>query len=343
MKLNKISYLLPLTAIAMAGCATNSYQSDIDSGKFVEAKSADAGGSKIVREYVPVPVPGQLRPVPNTEVQKLTPRSVLTKEAAVAAANKNAQEFPDQNDFFNAMMTYSYMPGAMYTIYTAPLNITDIVFEPEEKIISQAAGDTLRWQIASTYSGEGKDLRWHILVKPQKSDLTNSMIVTTNKRTYHLILKAVEADQAMVSVKWQYPSAMVQGFNGGNLGDMNATDGDSKLLPPPQQNGGLDLSLSNMSFNYHWSMLKGDTPKWYPEQVFSSGHQTFIKFPHEVVVGNATMPVPFVQSNAGEYGTANFNWRMKGDYMVIDTVIKDAYLKTGTKESGETVVQISQK
>jgi hypothetical protein len=34
---------------------------------------------------------------------------------------------------------------------------------------------------------------------------------------------------------------------------------------------------------------------------------------------------------------------MKGDYMVIDTVIKDAYLKTGTKESGETVVQISQK
>ncbi len=320
MKLNKISYLLPLTAIAMAGCATNSYQSDIDSGKFVQAKSADAVGSRVVREYVPVPVPGQLRPVPNTEVQKLTQKSVLTKEAAVAEANKNAQEFPDQNDFFNAMMTYSYMPGAMYTIYTAPLNITDIIFEPEEKIISQAAGDTLRWQIASTYSGEGKDLRWHILVKPQKTELNNSMIVTTNKRTYHLILKSVSADQAMVSVKWQYPSAMVQGLN-----------------------GGLDLSLSNMSFNYHWSMLKGDTPKWYPEQVFSSGHQTFIKFPHEVVVGNATMPVPFVQSNAGEYGTANFNWRMKGDYMVIDTVIKDAYLKTGTKESGETVVQISQK
>lgn len=343
MKLNKISRLLPLTAIAMAGCATNSYQGDIDSGKFVQAKSADAAGTKVVREYIPVPMPGQLRPVPNSKAEKAAKKPVLTKAAAVAEANKDAQQFPDQNDFFNAMMTYSYMPGAMYTIYTAPLNITDVVFEPGEKIISQAAGDTLRWQIASTYSGEGKDLRWHILVKPQKSDLTNSMIITTNKRTYHLILKSVDQDQAMVSVKWQYPSSMVQGFNGGNLGDMNASDGDSKLLPPPQQNAGLDLSLSNMSFNYNWRMLKGDTPKWYPEQIFSSGHQTFIKFPHDVVVSNATMPVPFVQSNDGDYGTANFNWRMKGDYMVIDTVIKNAYLKAGTKESGETVVEISQK
>ncbi len=343
MKLKKISHLLPITTIVMLGCATNSYQGDIDSGKFVEAKQEGSAGAKVIREYIPVPMPGQLRPVPNAEVEKTTQKPILTKEQAVAQANKNAQHFPDQNDFFNAMMTYSYMPGAMYTIYTAPLNITDIVFEPNEKIISQAAGDTLRWQIASTYSGEGKDLRWHILVKPQKSDLTNSMIITTNKRTYHVILKSVDPDQAMVSVRWQYPSDMVQGFNGGNLGNLNAGVENSTLLPPPQQLSGMDLNLSEMKFNYTWSMLKGDTPAWYPEQIFSSGHQTYIKFPHEVVVSNATMPVPFIKSNDGGYGTANFNWRMKGDYMIVDTVIKDAYLKIGTKQSGETVVEISQK
>ncbi|WP_119344318.1 TrbG/VirB9 family P-type conjugative transfer protein [Facilibium subflavum] len=343
MKLKTLTHFIPLTTIALSGCASNSYQSDIDSGKFVQAKS-QAQSMKIVKEYVPVPVPGQLRPVPNTKAQQATNPPQKTKESAVQEANKQALQYPEQNDFFNAMMTYNYMPGALYTIYTAPLTITDIVFQKGEKIISQAAGDTLRWQIASTYSGDEKNLRWHILVKPQKDNLTNSMIITTNKRTYHLVLKSVEPDQAMVSVKWHYPGDMVEGFNGGDLGSMNAdsSDGSNKLPPPPKAAAGdLNIDISSMKFNYNWRMLKGDVPSWYPQQIFSAGHQTYIKFPHEVVVQNAMMPVPFVQSGDGSYGTSDFNWRMQGDYMVIDTVIKDAYLKTGTKKSGETVVQIS--
>ena len=343
MKLKNSIYLVPFTVLFVAGCATGSYTSDIDSGKFVQVQPKDAPGTKVIREYIPVPIPGQLRPVPNSAAQKATSKPILTKEQAVADAKKNAEVYPDQNDFFNAMMTYDYMPGALYTIYAAPLNITDIVFPKGEKIISQAAGDTVRWQIATTYSGENKDMHWHILIKPQKSYIYNTMIITTNKRVYHLILKSVDQDQAMVSVKWNYPGKMVQGFSGADLGDMSVMSENKGLIPPPQKSSAMDLNLSNMRFNYEWRMLKGGTPLWYPQQIFSSGHQTYIKFPHEVVVSNATMPVPFVQTNDGEYGTSNFNWRMKGDYMVIDTVIKSAYLKAGTKKSGETVIEIRQK
>ncbi|MFZ9035029.1 MAG: TrbG/VirB9 family P-type conjugative transfer protein [Francisellaceae bacterium] len=337
-----IAIAMMTTTLLLTGCASTAYERDIASGKLVAAQPAQNVETKIIKEYVPVPMPGQLKPVPNSQTQKLLAKPELDKEAAVKAANAEAVVYPQSGDFFNAMMTYDYMPGAMYTIYTAPLSITDIMLEPGEKIISQAAGDTLRWQIASTYSGEGKTLRWHILVKPQKSDLTNTVIVTTNKRTYHLILKSVDSDSYMVSVKWRYPSDMVQAFAGANLSGMNA-DGSSDTIKPPAnpQGDDLNIDLSQMKFDYSWKMLKGATPAWYPMQIFSAGHQTYIKFPHEVIAQNSSMPVPFIRTDSGDYGTANFNWRMQGDYMVIDTVIKQAYLKTGNSQTGETVVEIS--
>lgn len=344
MKSNKIIYCLAISILTLSGCATKSYQTGVSSGKFVEASPpGQKNHVRIVKEYVAVPIPGQLRPIPSTAAEQLEKKPLLTKEQAVADAAKQAKQYPDQHDFFNAIMTYNYMPGALYTIYTAPLNITDIVFEVGEKIISQAAGDTLRWQIASTYSGEGNELRWHILVKPQKESLNNSMIITTNKRTYHIVLKSVPADQAMVSVNWNYPKSMLEGFQGAKLGDLSAMETEGKILPPPNQNQELNLSLSDMKFDYKWRLYKGSTPVWYPQQIFSSGHQTYIKFPEEVLSQNATMPVPFVKSDDGAYGTANFNWRMKGDYMIIDSIIEQAYLKTGTKESGETIVEIALK
>ena len=344
MKLKNIACVLPVSVVALSACAMDTYQSGIQSGKLVEAKP-QSQQIHVVKEYVPVPVPGQLRPIPNKLPPGSVSKAVASKEEAVKSANLTAIQYPSGNDFFNAMMTYNYMPGALYTIYTAPLTITDIVFQPGESIISQAAGDTLRWQIASTYSGSDKNLKWHILIKPQKTSLTNSMIITTNKRTYHLVLKSVEPGRAMVSVKWNYSHDMVQGFDSTDLGTMNADQTGTPIPPPPKQTSGdLNIDLSQMTFNYTWRMLKGDTPTWYPQQIFSVGHQTYIKFPHDVVISNATMPVPFIESSGSDnYGTSNFNWRMQGDYMVIDTVIKKAYLKVGTKKSGETIVEITSK
>ena len=42
----------------------------------------------------------------------------------VKSENVHATQYPNKNDFFNAIMTYNYMNGALYTIYTAPLTIT---------------------------------------------------------------------------------------------------------------------------------------------------------------------------------------------------------------------------
>ncbi|TNF69488.1 MAG: P-type conjugative transfer protein TrbG [Gammaproteobacteria bacterium] len=333
--MKKVIYILPMIA-ALSGCA--SFGGSDQGDGYVKAKNVGLVQTKVVREYVPVPVPGQLMPVPSSVAPadaKLVKSDAkgksnvfLNKEKAVEYANKHAQIYPNQSDFFNAMMTYNYMPGAVYTIYTSPLKITDIVMQPGEKLISQAAGDTLRWQIAQTYSGEGKSVQQHILVKPSKADLDNTLLITTNKRTYHLILKSTDGDAYMVSVKWEYPKDMVYTYSG---------DGSNALASSP----GYNMDLSDLNFNYKVSMYEGkNIPTWYPKRVFNNGSHTFIEFSKQFNA-QAGMPVLVVQGGDGSDQTM-VNWRLRGNYMVIDSVVRHAFLQTGVDTTDKTMVEIVQ-
>ncbi len=357
----KTLYSLLLGSLSVTGCATTddaksdqniSAPAGYEKAKDVdESKSQNADQAKI--QYVPIPIPGQLKPVPGATGQpQVAKKNEKTGEEATKQANQKAIQTPASGDFFNSMMTYDFMDGALYTIYTAPLNITDIRLQKGEKIISQAAGDTMRWQVASTYSGEGDNVYRHLLVKPKKPGLTNSLIVTTDRRTYHLVLKSTDSDSYMVSVKWRYPSSMLKDFTSGQGADASPkpTGGDimsgstTDIAPPDSsQAADLNIDVADVNFDYDWHMVKGSTPAWYPVQVFSSGHQTYIKFDEKSLHDNTDMPVPVVKGSGGDYGTAGFNWRMKGQYMILDTVVDAAYLKSGTDDTSETIVAIDAK
>ena len=68
------------------------------------------------------------------------------------------------------MQVYPFSPGALYQIYAAPGQITDIALEPGEQLglRSVSAGDTVRWIIGDTESGSGGTRRVHIMVKPTR-------------------------------------------------------------------------------------------------------------------------------------------------------------------------------
>src|SRR3546814_11423874 len=67
-----------------------------------------------------------------------------------------------------------------------------------------AAGDTVRWIIGDTVSGSGATARVHILVKPTRPDVSTNLVINTDRRTYHLELRAT-ASTYMASVSWTYP------------------------------------------------------------------------------------------------------------------------------------------
>lgn len=296
--------------------------------------------------YIPVPVPGQLMPIPNIGSQQSAAElhnsqnknyKPKTPLQVINSANKDAMIHPSTEGYFNSVMTYEYMPGAVYVVYTAPLNITDIMLQPGEQVVSFSAGDTVRWTLTRTRSGagaidgSGSDIREHLIIRPQKPGLENNMLITTNKRVYHLVLFSTHNKTYMVAVKWNYP----EDFAINQVADIGGFQNSGQML-----NDTLTLDIANLNFNYQFGMVEGDKPSWFPVRVFSSKRQTYIEFNRDF--GSSELPMLYVQADNKTYATM-VNWRLIGRFMVIDRVIDRAKLVMGIEKTGRTELMIERK
>ena len=126
----------------------------------------------------------------------------------VENANAAARVEPRREGYYNAIQIYPWSEGALYQVYAAPGQITNIALEPGERLTGAgpiAAGDTTRWIIGDTESGSGANTRVHILVKPTREDISTNLVITTDRRVYTIELRAREA-LYMPSVAWAYPA-----------------------------------------------------------------------------------------------------------------------------------------
>ena len=159
---------------------------------------------KVVELPKPLPLPGQLKPLPRGKRRRRRRRDPA---ARVNQANAAARVQPVRNGFINAVQVYPFSGGALYQVYAAPGQITDVALQAGEQLAGSgpvAAGDTVRWIIGDTESGTGAAKQVHILVKPTRPDLVTNLVINTDRRTYLLELRSTEKTY-MASVSWQYP------------------------------------------------------------------------------------------------------------------------------------------
>ena len=113
---------------------------------------------------------------------------------------------PTRDGYINAVQVYPFTEGALYQVYTAPGQVTDITLQESEQHVGSgpvATGDTVRWIIGDTESGAGTSRKVHILAKPTRPDLMTNLVINTDRRTYLLELRSTEKTY-MASVSWQY-------------------------------------------------------------------------------------------------------------------------------------------
>jgi type IV secretion system protein TrbG len=89
------------------------------------------------------------------------------------------------------------------SIVCAILQVTDIELQPGETVTHINVGDSTRWSVESAVSGNGSDQVFHLLIKPRDIGLSTSLVVTTDRRTYHLLLVSDQAE-FMHSVSFVY-------------------------------------------------------------------------------------------------------------------------------------------
>ncbi|WP_174292813.1 P-type conjugative transfer protein TrbG [Sphingomonas bacterium] len=242
-----------------------------------------------------------------------------TSLRTVSAANRAATLEPDRQAFINAVQIYPYADGVLYHVYTAPERVTDIALQPGEVLGAVASGDTVRWTIGDTTSGAGDSRQTHILVKPFAAGLATNLVVTTDRRSYHLALTSTAAS-AMAALSWTYPQDQLIALK-------HAAEQVRAAAPVAA-----GLSLEQLRFNY---AVTGDEPTWRPLRAFDDGRQTFIEFPVSIAVGEA--PPLFLVDAKGAAQLVNY--RVQGRFYVVDRIFDAAELRLGSKH--QDVVRIT--
>ncbi len=264
---------------------------------------------QVVELPQPLPLPGQLKPMPSG---KTAPREAPDPHDRIEQANGSARIQPTRAAYLNAIQVYPFSEGALYQLYAAPGEITDIALEPGEQLVGPgpvAAGDTVRWIIGDTESGTAAGKRVHILVKPTRPDLVSNLIINTDRRTYHLELRSDEKTY-MASVSWAYPQDQLIALRQQNA----AADAVASVAT------GIDLNALN--FRYR---IEGDDPAWKPLRAFDDGRQVFIEFP--AGIGQGEMPPLWVIGPEG--GAELVNYRVQGRHMIVDQLFAAAELRLG--------------
>lgn len=238
----------------------------------------------------------------------------------VGRANDAARVQPDRAGFQGAIQKYAWADGALFQIYTAPGQVTDIALQDGEELVGPgpvAAGDTVRWIIGDTLSGAGAARRVHILVKPTRPDIMTNLVINTNRRTYHLELRATPSTY-MAAVSWSYPTD--------ELIALRTAEAERERAAPVA--GGIDFSALNFAYR-----ISGDKVPWRPLRIFDDGRQLFVEFGNDIAEGD--MPPLFVLGDKN--GAELVNYRVKGRFLVVDRLFERAELRLGSGRGAKKV------
>ncbi|WP_253183364.1 P-type conjugative transfer protein TrbG [Sphingobium phenoxybenzoativorans] len=237
--------------------------------------------------------------------------------ARISAVNRAATLNAESAPFQRALEIMPYAEGAIYDLHAAPERITDILLEPGEVLASVACGDTSRWIIGDTSSGSGEGKRVHILVKPSSPNLATNLLITTDRRSYHVNLRS-NAHVATTAMSWSYPNDALLALTN-NSSSRTAPSMSTRLAP------------ERLNFNY---VISGDRPRWRPVRAFDDGQKTYIEFSQSIATDEAP-PLFLISGKDAEL----VNYRMQGRFYIVDRLFTQAELRLGTKRSTTVVIR----
>ena len=180
-----------------------------------------------------------------------------------------------------------------------------ILLEDKETVKTISMGDPSAWQIVP--SGN------RIFIKPisdDPRDATTNMLLVTNKRIYHFILQAEEVGEEGINdpnlvfeTKFMYPDS-----------NMEAVQQFSTKKGP-------DMSEPE-KYNFNYTMSGSEIIA--PLRAFDDGEFTYFQFGRL----NAELPGFFLVDSEGK--EALVNYRVEGDYVVIERVSSQFTLRNGS-------------
>ena len=167
----------------------------------------------------------------------------------------------------------------------------------------------------------------HLLIKPLDVGLDTSLVVTTNRRTYHFRLRSSRTD-FMPFVSFTYPEDAVAKWD--TLRARQVKEHQKKTIP---QTG---ASLDTLDFRYD---VEGSA-SWKPVRVYNDGSKTIIEMPNTLSQNEAPtlLVVREEDSLFSEAETQMVNYRVHGTRYIVDTIFDKAMLIAGVGSTQDKVM-----
>ncbi|MDG6882810.1 Type IV secretion system protein virB9 precursor [Phocoenobacter uteri] len=216
-------------------------------------------------------------------------------------------------------------------IVTSIFRVTDIALEPGERVNNINIGDSIRWDISPTITGSGSNKQVHIIIKPYDKNLSTNLIISTDRRSYHLNLKST-SKKYVSNVSFIYPEDLNE-----QIAKINADrQKHIERTTLPDGSGNID----NLNFEYN---ISGNA-SWRPIRVYDNGQQTTIQMPNKISTGDA--PALLVLKNSGSIfksdTTAVVNYRVINNKYIVDGIFNKVILVSGVG-SNQQKITISKK
>ena len=212
------------------------------------------------------------------------------------------------------------------SIVCAVLQVCDVALQPGEQVNSINLGDTARWTVEPAITGSGSGEVQHLIIKPLDVGLETSLVVTTNRRTYHFRLRS-HRTRYMPQVSFTYPEDAMAKWEA-----IKTREGRERRDNTLPQTGEY---LGNLSFDYEVS----GSAAWKPLRVYNDGSKTIIQMPSTMAQGEApTLLV--VRKDGGLFSddeTVMVNYRVQGNRYIVDTVFDKAILIAGVGSGQDRV------
>jgi len=261
----------------------------------------------------------------STQNPTLTPQ----EKAAIAIAQKwQAASATGIKPVSGTDGSIRYLFGAQEpSIVCAVLQDCDVELQAGEQVNSIHLGDTARWTVEPAITGSGPAEIQHLIIKPMDVGLETSLIVTTNRRTYHFRLRS-HRTQFMPRVAFTYTEDARVKWDA-----LKTREGKEKQERTLPQTGEY---LGDLNFAYS---VDGSVA-WKPVRVYNDGQKTIIQMPAAMAQTEApTLLV--VRKDGGLFTddeTVLVNYRIQGDRYIVDTIFDKALLIAGVGSGQDRVV-----
>ena len=277
------SSLLFASALVIAGCATQSAPKSVS---YVPASVTN-----------PPPKPVDIGPDPMAQLP----------EELRSAIEQDKQPVLHQG----ITTIYPYDVHEQPAVNCQILRVTEIVLAPGETVKPDdvGIGDSERWSIKVSAN--------RVLVKPKEPGIATDLVVVTNQRSYHFMLRTRTPYQPQVSFYYPDEIRAEEAHHGDLIRQAIAQASEPKPSSKP------------LNFDY---TIKGPPVSWKPILAFDDGDHFYLEFPQNI----AGTDMPTLMSQQGkQQETANYE--VRGQYYIADRLLPSAVLTSGTGANRQAV------